>query len=532
LNSAPQNFPGESRTARTIPLPHLTRQKIKDAIVALSLATLCFIGVEFDLLFDYNRFFTKIPVTVPILLALMVNILGFALIAWLVMQVLHRFSNKLLHLSVHLLFLILLLLPLDFLRTSYFKLADYQIVAYFKQPVVIVFALVVLAMLVWGHQLVAKIAAVIVGIFSPLAFLLLVKDIFLCLGVIHLQQCFPQIPPPLNVVQKSQPRVIWIIFDETDYRLAFEQRPANVQLPEFDRLQQQSLSATSAYPPGDATIMSMPALILGQRISGVSYDNSCDLTITFAESGATSTWSGQPSVFSEARTLGANTAVVGWYIPYDHILGNVLNFCAWYAYPTFEPSRAKTFGAGMVQQICSLGEAFDIRHMFVMLHRDSLQASLSVVTNSIYGLTLLHLPAPHKPGVYLPDKDEFTIWGMPKTVGYFDNLMLADRELGELRHAMESSGEWNKTWIILSADHSWRESKLYDGKRDYRVPFLVKPPGMNEPITFSHQFNTVVTHDLILDILRRQIVDEQSLESWLEAHQSLLMPLTAQSLTP
>jgi len=79
-------------------------------------------------------------------------------------------------------------------------------------------------------------------------------------------------------------------------------------------------------------------------------------------------------------------------------------------------------------------------------------------------------------------------------------------------------GQWEKTWIIVSADHSWRNSRAYDGIRDYRVPFLVNPPGTNEPVTFSRSFNTVTTHDLVLTILRGETTNIQSTADWLATH--------------
>jgi hypothetical protein len=85
---------------------------------------------------------------------------------------------------------------------------------------------------------------------------------------------------------------------------------------------------------------------------------------------------------------------------------------------------------------------------------------------------------------------------------------------------MEAAGEWDKTWVIVSADHSWRTSKPYDGKRDLRVPFMVKPPGTSLPETYSSQFNTVLTHDLILAILRGEITNEQNVVNWLDTHRS------------
>jgi arylsulfatase A-like enzyme len=160
----------------------------------------------------------------------------------------------------------------------------------------------------------------------------------------------------------------------------------------------------------------------------------------------------------------------------------------------------------------------------MQLYLNSMTDSLTVATNASYGLVLLHLYPPHPPGIYLPDKDRLSIWPMAVVEGYFNNLALADRSLEKLRHAMETAGEWNKTWIIISADHSWRSSQKYDGHRDYRVPYLVKPAGTNEAMTCHSQFNTIVTHDFILAILRGEITSEQEAAAWLDAHQSKRMP--------
>ncbi len=526
--SAPaQTTPPAEHHEGIIPLPQPLKQKIKDGIVAVSLANLCFIKVGFDLLFDQDRYFNKLLVTPSMLLALVLNILCFALVFWLVMRMLRRFPNTLLQLPFHLTFLLLLLFPVDFVRLKLTNIADYQIVAFLKQPVVIIAVLAVLVLVAWKHRSLTKIAGVAVGLLFPLALFSFVEIALVCLGMTQLKQCTSNVllPPP-GPVRAGQPRVLWIIFDETDYRLAFKQRPPGLQLPEFDRLQQQSLTAANAYSPNDATIMSMPALILGRRILSVSYEDACDLLITFADNRETATWTAQPSVFSEAHNLGVNTALVGWYVPYDRMLGSALNFCAWYPYPPFEPARADTFAANMRCQIFSLSETFWLRHLFANICQDSLQTSLRVVTNSTYGLILLHLPPPHKPGVYLPEKHQFILWAKSKVQGYFNNLALADDELGTLRHAMEQAGEWDKTWVILSADHSWRESKLYDGQRDHRVPFLVKPPGANGSMTYSRQFNTVLTHDLILAILHGEVTNQRNVALWLDTHGSQAATIT------
>ena len=90
---------------------------------------------------------------------------------------------------------------------------------------------------------------------------------------------------------------------------------------------------------------------------------------------------------------------------------------------------------------------------------------------------------------------------------------------------MEASGQWDKTWVILSADHSWRESKLYDGQRDYRVPYLIKPPGAPVSADYTRPFNTVLTHDLILAILRGEVTNGQNVGPWLDAHAEQSSPI-------
>lgn len=493
---------------------------MKAGLVALSLANLCFITPWFSLLYDADLgYFNKLPVTRAALLALLANLSGFAFLAWLIMRALHRFRNRWLHLTCHLGFLSLLLLPADFCRRTVFHVPDYQVVAFFRHSLVMLALAALLACAVWKRRLTARVAATVVGILSPLALFVIAKTILLLLGVQHLaqHQSEPSLPALVPVVE-GRPRVVWIIFDETDQRLAFEQRPAKVQLPEFDRLRGLSLCATNAYSPADNTLPSMPGLILGRPVSQISIRSASDLTLTFADTGKLASWRETPSIFAAARDMGVNTALVGWAHPYARVLEHDLNFCEWYPIPAFEPARAPGFGSSMRAQIGCLAGALHIRELYANLCRASLAESLSVVTNASYGLVLLHLPPPHKPGIYNPDTDQFTIYGTSKVTGYFNNLILADRSLGKLRRAMEGSGEWDKSWLILSADHSWRESRLYDGRRDLRVPFLLKAPGGTKPMTYSPGINTVLTHDLILAILRGEISDLENAAAWLDAH--------------
>lgn len=496
-----------------------TRQRIKDGLFALSLANLILIGTWFPLLFDADSsYYNQLPVSAVSLLALLANFTWLALTCWLTLRFLRRTANHLVAFVIHLVFFGLLLMPGEFIRYAVLEIPDYQVVAFLRRPWTggSVFVLVLIGL--WQHRRLARGAGTLVGILSPLALLTLGRVLLLLLGVTHLRQSGAepelaprQTPPP------DMPRVVWIIFDELDQRLAFSQRPADVALPEFDRLRAESVYATNAYPPGGSTLVSMPALISGWPVRNAEVSGPSDLTLTGPQ-GEQVRWSELPSVFSRAIELGANTGLIGWYHPYSRVLGASLNDCAWFPYPKFEPTRALTFQLSAERQLRNTLPAFHLRRLFADLCQQGQREATFLAANPGCNLMLLHLAPPHKPGIYLPETDRYTVFGMPKVKGYFNNLALADRSLGEIRRAIVESGAGDRTWIILSSDHWWRESAHYDGRTDERVPFLVRPPTATAGQVYGGLLNTIITGDLALAILRREVRTGEAVATWLDGH--------------
>lgn len=511
---------------------HRLRRALQDGLVALSLANLCFLNASFRLLYSADKgYFNKLGPTLPSLLALVVNVAWFALLAWLLIQARRRSPRQLVRVGIDVLFALVCLIPLDFCRRTVFQIPDYKLFLMLIKPVSLAGMAVAVGVFVWQHERISRWLAVLLGVLSPLTFFALARTAFLALGAPEFATSEPYLPP-LAPVREHQPRVVWIIFDETDQRLGFEQRPPTVELPAFERLRQEALYATNAFPPGGSTLISMPSLISGRQFSTIAVRNNSDLAGNLADTGVSTNWSQLPSVFDAARALGVNTALVGWYHPYARVLGRSLNFCAWQPFPGFEPARARTFPTALKKQILALSGPPYGRSLYIEACKQSLTAALTVVTNNNYGLTLLHLPPPHKPGIYDAKTGRYVIFGTSGksgyghgATGYLNNLGLADHMLGELRAAMEKSGEWDRTWVILSADHSWRDSASYDGIRDLRVPFLVKTPSPTRGQIYPAQMNTVLTHDLILAILTAKVTDQASLVSWLDAHRSTVSPI-------
>ncbi len=495
------------------------RWRINAAIVALALANWCFVRTWSHLLLNGYRFYDDQPLTLADLFALTANILGFAVLFWFGIALWRRSRTGIPALVLELLFFSLLIIPIDFLRAEIFGQTDAEVIARIKNPLAMTLVVAALLFLLWQHRRVARVAAAVLAITSPVALWTLFKIILAGCNLTLIKTCsICALPPPLLPVNGDHPRVVWMIFDETDYRMAFAKRPPGLTLPEFDRLRDVSLSADHACAPADQTLVSMSSLIVGRRLAAVSRDG-CDMALQMEDDRTTHDLSSLPSVFSQARELGVNTALVGWHVPYGRLLGGSLNYCSWYAMASHQMAGAAPWFDLLEHQIAAMAWPLRNRQIFINICQGSLKDALSVAGDPVYGLLLFHLPPPHAPGVYLPEKKKFTFMGIHRPKAYFNNLALADFELGELRRKMETSGQWDKSWIIVSADHSWRTSQCYDGVRDYRVPFLVKPPGAEtSSVTYTTPFNTVLTHDFILAILNRQITNQSNAKAWLDAH--------------
>jgi hypothetical protein len=339
-------------------------------------------------------------------------------------------------------------------------------------------------------------------------------------------------------------RVVWIIFDEMDYRAAFGERLPSVALPEFDRLRGQSLFATHAFPPAGMTIPSLTSLITGKTALAFKITSPSELMLTIAGASEQIRLSTQPNVFARTRSLGGRTGLVGWCIPYSRIIGGDLDKCLW---PSSEPARIfnSAFGASMLDLMWKTGKETgthipvlrvalnklgltqdDWRVSHLEMWRQIQQKAIAAVTDPNLSLTLIHHCVPHPPSIFDRKRKDFSV---SANGAYFGNLELADRTLGELRRVMEQTGLWDKTTVLVSSDHWFRfrgshscadEVSFFAGKLDHRVPFILKLAGTSAGVVYSKRFNTVITHDLLLAILHGDIRDTQDLAPWIDRHKT------------
>jgi arylsulfatase A-like enzyme len=322
-------------------------------------------------------------------------------------------------------------------------------------------------------------------------------------------------PAPVARTPPSLRRVVWVVLEELDQRIVFEARPAGLDLRTLDRLRRESLYADAARPPAGTPELSMPALITGRPVIAAAPVGPHDLQLTF-RGGETARWSTYPNVFSRARALGYDTAVIGWHLPYPRVLGRSLGLGDWRASDIHEQARGDTFGRTLLSQWMSLVPPVNVRRIVSQRFAELADLAVRTAADDRFGLVLLHLPVPRPPGIYDPATGDLTPWNFSGTVdGYFGNLALADRLLADVVRGLRRTRLDDRTWLVVTADRWWRASTSYDGEEDHRVPFLVRPPDGGRAPHVDAPFNTVATHDLVLAILRGSIIDTQAAAAWL-----------------
>jgi hypothetical protein len=327
-------------------------------------------------------------------------------------------------------------------------------------------------------------------------------------------------------VPAARPRVVWIVFDELDYRLLFPDRPSSVRMPEFDRLRAQALNATDARSPARDTSISMPSLLTGRQF--VRTKGSGPVTLYTEGSGVSSM---EPldvhsTVFSDVRKWGGNVAVVGWYLPYCRMFSDSLSACSWYDNGNLLNITGDGVAQNLVNQARSLfesslfspfGQSLTLKHAIRMV-QDFRRDALSAIANPAFDLVFLHYPVPHAPHPYDRFNRTFTR-SNAGFEGYSDSLALADLLLGEVRAEMTRLDLWDSATILVTSDHPYRESTHLDGKSDPRVPFLMKFPGQNTSVVYSGLLHTLVTRELLESVFRGEVSSPKDAVEWFCRHE-------------
>lgn len=505
---------------------------LRDLLIALSLANLYFMSGWQVLLnpLHYAYYHWKYYPGFIEYAALVCNVLLLAALFWGAMTLVRRSGKSLLQVA-RWAFLFALLVPINSLRLQIFNPLDSSGPSRLGSALVAILFLLLLLPAILLRRWRAKIingAAIVVLILFPFFLIALFQGAWLTIKYRSNSELVSKesLAPPLNSNTKDSPRVVLIVFDELDQRRAFAERAAGLPLPEFDRLRGESVFANNAYPPGDATLVSMPSFSIGKQIVRALAVRPNELMLTLTDSKQDVGWSTQPNIYSAARAKGFDTAIVGWFHPYCRVIGNSLTSCFWEpAIDAINPLRGQpTMRKSMAYwaeialfRIPGMFRVFKSRYDsercadHIEEHLHILEQAKVAARKREFGLTLLHFAVPHHPFIY--DRTRNALSSDPNRT-YEDNLVLTDQTLGEMRREMEAAGLWEETTLIVTSDHWWRTP--VDGQIDKRVPFILKLAGQKQGVTYDAAFNTVLTSQLIGAILSGELSTPDAVTRWLD----------------
>ena len=316
-------------------------------------------------------------------------------------------------------------------------------------------------------------------------------------------------------------RLVWIIFDEMDYRLAFE-TAAKTHLPEFSRLASQSLNAERAYPPGGRTMVSVPALLSGRLVTSSDAVGTSDLLVGYEGATGPVRWKTEQTLFDLEREKGWRVGVAGWFFPYSRVFGKDIEARQYQGWRlALNPNRP--FPGMMADEFRILLEdktqSLLGKSLVVMQHqriiRETVEEAIRESANPALDLVFLHLPVPHDPFFYDAKTGQDAAPPRP-VMGYFDHLQLGDHILGKIRQAMKDAGVAGKTTLLVSSDHWDRRADLIDGKLDHRIPFLVNFPGDAQGVRYPAPFNTILSRRLVTAIMKGEIRSAGEASRWID----------------
>lgn len=528
--------PAAATTRGTVPAGHLQRDRWKtarEALVCLSLANLLFLNVAKNLedpSWGYRTHWGFMG-----LAAFGCNTLLMAAAVWLLSVGLSRTGSDIPAKAGRFLFFLLVLRSLDTVAHLVWMQARLPAVsadgALGRWLIRAAAGGLILFVLLRFERVAWRVGTTVLLVLSPL---LPINAVLAARNVFASK--VDSTPLPKTYVPSGRSgRVLVLIFDELDQRFTFAGRPSDVPLPELDRLRAESFYATSAYSPASFTIQSVPSMLTGRRVQAVTARPD-DLLLLYPGATKPVPWSQQPNIFRSARQIGANTGLAGWYHPYCRILGQDLTSCV--SVDGMYPD-ASNFTENLLDHYRRIDNTFTQLVRFGM-KRDRVYSSrayqtmhdpaIQMACDGRLQLVLLHWPIPHPPGIFNRTTHRVAAAG---PANYLDNLILADKTLRELRMAMQQSGVWDRTSIIVTADHHYRADlwrKEYGSASELRetagtgthrlIPFLVHFAGSRPSTTYDGSFSGVLLHDIVLGILEGKLHNNEDLTAWLDQNRT------------
>ena len=536
-------------------LPSAGHEKLKNLLVCFSLGNLCFLRRWYDLEHlkevSMNYYRTR-PADPTLLVATLVSAVLLTMVFWLAWLWVERRPTHAKMQLARCVFLLLLMYPLESVRRYWNYEGNHADIGSNAALLAIEALLGVGVALTLAGNLRVVHAAKRVALMLTLLFPSLMIDFGWSRVITEPAAAFRPKPtlPMLAHAPGPRRRVVWMLFDEFDQRLAFGLRKPAVDWTELDRLRSESLVADHARQTAGWTTLALPSVLSGRIYGRAELIDANTLRVFPEGSSQGLNWRDEPNIFKKVRAMGLNGEIVGWHHPYCRVMGDSTVRCL--DVPSGNPTAAllretSVADEGVLRAVKFLFElqAGNLLDMFrpsassaennrdIYVQHRQLQQYFQIRDHAYadagdpqIDLLFVHFPAPHPFAIYNRKRGDFTLDG---DLSYADNLALVDRTVGEMRRSIERAGLAPSTSIIITSDHGlrpdlWRGrfgwtpelEELTAGGQSETVPFIVKFAGEDRGAVYERAFSSVETGDLALAILRGEVSTPAQAAAWLD----------------
>lgn len=552
-----------------LPISQAARRHLNNALTAFSLGTLCFIRRWYDLENLQPRgldYFRSAPGNLTLLVSTICAALVLAGVFWGAWYAVEKSGSARLRTFAHVCFVLVLMYPIESVRQYWNMQGDHfdygSNISLWVVEAILAYGVI---MLLLGNRRILKPTRHVAQLLL-LLFPALMADFLMNRLTAESPEAYTNRPSAVLLPDRpaGSPRVIWVVFDELDERLAFELRPGYLQLPELDRLRAESVYATHAQQSSNFTAIALPSLISGRIFSNAQALDANTLTLVPQGTSQHLDWRNELTVFQQARQIGVNAALAGWHHPYCRILGNQLADC--FALPSTHSSsglaeEAEASRDGVLKTVGWLFEWQFVGLRNILTFRDPASENLrdyeiqqgqqreyfqirdhayQFAADPHLGLVFIHVPAPHLFPIYNRREKNFHITA---SLDYFDNVALVDKTLGELRHAVDQAGLTDRTAFLVTADHGLRPGawvgrmgwtgeldKLTGRRPPSLVPLILKLPGQSRSIAVEKSFSNVSAGALALAVLGGKISTAEQAGAWMNQQNAPNLSVQASTL--
>lgn len=321
------------------------------------------------------------------------------------------------------------------------------------------------------------------------------------------------------VAPVSPRRVVWVIFDEMDYRLSLG--GGGGALPHFARLSALGVSATQAFTPGRDTLYSVPALLTGTAISGVELSRAQGLNLTSVD-GALVPFDQKHSLFERLPGGAQSASVLGFYHPYCRVIPD-LRYCRstylgnagrWFDSLLFFSDAVSSAVRFLKWPLRYLPESV-LSHFDPMyrVSENTLGHIDRVLADRGSALDYIHVNLPHLPNVYAQRKLQQPVTN--EKDAYQQNMVYADQLLGKIISTLEKQHDQQKILLMVSSDH-WLRT---DSPTPAPVPFIAWEVGADarQARVLTRPLSTVHSADLALGYIDGSLATQAAIAHALES---------------